>query len=246
MGGGEFGSGFASGVVSSLISSVIQARVEGKNFATKYPGAFKAIMIASGGLSGGFSSTIAGGKFVDGFRQGIITSGLNHVVHSVVFQVQVKKMLNDIIKKADLNPNSKPIYTKEFLYMLLEKIEGMKQAHKSAGGKTTIKWGNAEGNTGMYYAADYIELNPKRIFSIYRTVSVMFHELRHAWQYNSGTISRWENDYGLVGASLIKEWDAYNFQMLNGDFDGSVSGWRNYYKEEFNLNMKNTGRKWRL
>lgn len=48
------------------------------------PGAFKAIMIASGGLSGGFSSTIAGGKFVDGFRQGIITSGLNHLVHSMV------------------------------------------------------------------------------------------------------------------------------------------------------------------
>ncbi|WP_415060178.1 RHS repeat domain-containing protein [Flavobacterium sp.] len=81
LGGGEFGSGFASGVVSSLISSVIQARVDSKNFATNNPGLFKAIMIASGGLSGGLSSTIAGGKFVDGFRQGVITSGLNHALH---------------------------------------------------------------------------------------------------------------------------------------------------------------------
>ena len=37
----------------------------------------------TGGLSGGISSTIAGGNFWDGFRQGIITSGLNHVAHQI-------------------------------------------------------------------------------------------------------------------------------------------------------------------
>ncbi|MGB6084376.1 hypothetical protein [Moheibacter sp.] len=42
-----------------------------------------AIAIAVGGLSGGLSSAIAGGKFSAGFRQGLITSGLNHVAHSV-------------------------------------------------------------------------------------------------------------------------------------------------------------------
>jgi len=38
-------------------------------------------MIAGGGLSGGISSTIAGGDFWQGMRQGLITSGLNHVFH---------------------------------------------------------------------------------------------------------------------------------------------------------------------
>ena len=38
-------------------------------------------MIASSGLSGGISSTIAGGDFWKGMRQGLITSGLNHVLH---------------------------------------------------------------------------------------------------------------------------------------------------------------------
>ncbi|WHT40129.1 hypothetical protein QNH98_05760 [Myroides sp. mNGS23_01] len=38
-------------------------------------------MIAAGGLSGGISSTIAGGDFWQGMRQGLITSGLNHVMH---------------------------------------------------------------------------------------------------------------------------------------------------------------------
>ena len=41
-------------------------------------------MIASGVLSGGLSSSIAGGSFADGFRQGIITAGLNHAMHGVM------------------------------------------------------------------------------------------------------------------------------------------------------------------
>ncbi|MXV37287.1 hypothetical protein GO491_01155 [Flavobacteriaceae bacterium Ap0902] len=45
---------------------------------------FKATLIASGGVSGGISSTIAGGKFSDGFKQGLITSGLNHAAHVFV------------------------------------------------------------------------------------------------------------------------------------------------------------------
>jgi len=53
------------------------------NFASRNPAALKAAMIASGGLSGGLSSSIAGGSFADGFRQGIITSGLNHAMHAV-------------------------------------------------------------------------------------------------------------------------------------------------------------------
>jgi hypothetical protein len=38
-------------------------------------------MIASGGLSGGISSYIAGGNFWAGTRQGLITSGINHAAH---------------------------------------------------------------------------------------------------------------------------------------------------------------------
>ncbi|MGS4345507.1 polymorphic toxin type 33 domain-containing protein [Myroides odoratus] len=38
-------------------------------------------MIVSGGLSGGISSTIAGGDFWQGMQQGVIVSGLNHLMH---------------------------------------------------------------------------------------------------------------------------------------------------------------------
>ncbi|GAB0155672.1 hypothetical protein CHRYSEOSP005_09340 [Chryseobacterium sp. Alg-005] len=95
---GNFGTGFLSGAVSSIISSGIQAL--GTNFTgngamqdanrnyislNKFGSSdlIKATMLAAGGLSGGLSATIAGGKFWQGFRQGIITSGLNHLAHFV-------------------------------------------------------------------------------------------------------------------------------------------------------------------
>ncbi|WP_312083543.1 hypothetical protein [Epilithonimonas hominis] len=52
------------------------------NLITRNPELFKAIMLTSGGLTGGLSSTIAGGKFIDGLKQGLITSGLDHLAHS--------------------------------------------------------------------------------------------------------------------------------------------------------------------
>ena len=88
LGGGDFGSGFLSGMVSSFISSGIKglgikAGIGGKELngfgESSY---FDAAMIASGGLSGGISASIAGGDFWDGARQGLIVAGLNHVAHA--------------------------------------------------------------------------------------------------------------------------------------------------------------------
>ena len=39
--------------------------------------------MAAGGLGGGISSKLAGGTFEDGFRNGLISAGLNHGLHSV-------------------------------------------------------------------------------------------------------------------------------------------------------------------
>ena len=64
------------------------------NFASRNPDMFKAVMITSGGLSGGISSTIAGGNFWAGARQGIITAGLNHVAH----EIEVNYIKNKIDK----------------------------------------------------------------------------------------------------------------------------------------------------
>jgi len=71
--GGNGSSGFASGAISSLISSGViklgEVNFGGKALKASGYGKFlrtdvvKAMTIASGGLSGGLSSWIAGGKF---------------------------------------------------------------------------------------------------------------------------------------------------------------------------------------
>lgn len=100
--GGDFTTSFLSGAVSSLVSSGVQKIGDigkginytstetlttgtiTKSFAQNNPTLMKVITIASGGLSGGFSSAIAGGNFIDGFKQGVIVAGLNHTAHDVL------------------------------------------------------------------------------------------------------------------------------------------------------------------
>lgn len=79
-------------MVSSGIQSLGQTGatvttvVDGKGVTTAVQNGFgqnymKAVMVVAGGLSGGLSSTVAGGNFWQGMRQGLITSGLNHLAH---------------------------------------------------------------------------------------------------------------------------------------------------------------------
>ncbi|MDR0223663.1 MAG: hypothetical protein LBI32_01215 [Myroides odoratus] len=87
--GGTFISGFASGAIASLITygiGQLGPQVDAETGLIK-EGVLKssettALMIAGGGLSGGISSTIAGGNFWKGMQQGLIVSGLNHTMHS--------------------------------------------------------------------------------------------------------------------------------------------------------------------
>ncbi|MBR1514089.1 MAG: VCBS repeat-containing protein [Bacteroidales bacterium] len=76
--GGKFWQGFASGAVSSFVSSA----TAGICGLCKVPeGWTKAAMVAAGGLSGGVSSTMAGGDFWEGVCNGLICAGLNHAMH---------------------------------------------------------------------------------------------------------------------------------------------------------------------
>lgn len=92
---GNVGSGFMAAMISSVVASGIQGlgtnfsgsgamQDANRNYMTfnKFGNSYmKAAMVVAGGFSGGISSTIAGGKFIDGFKQGLITSGLNHLAH---------------------------------------------------------------------------------------------------------------------------------------------------------------------
>lgn len=79
--GGNFWHGAAAGGISSLSGSLIDlSGLQGIDL--------KAAHWIGGGLSGGVGSAIAGGNFVDGLRQGLITGGLNHAAHQIAGSFQ--------------------------------------------------------------------------------------------------------------------------------------------------------------
>lgn len=81
--GGTFVSGFASGVIASLVGSGVGSLgPEGSNLLNS--NLTKGAIIVGGGIAGGLSSSIAGGDFWKGMQQGLITGGLNHIMHMVV------------------------------------------------------------------------------------------------------------------------------------------------------------------
>jgi RHS repeat-associated protein len=76
--GGSFTSGALSGSVSSLVGTGSGELLKG----TQSSLAQGIGVVGSGSISGGVSSVVAGGDFWDGARNGAISSGLNHAVHS--------------------------------------------------------------------------------------------------------------------------------------------------------------------
>lgn len=126
--GGKFMAGALSGFVSSMVSSGIQSLgqtgatvtnvVDGKGVTKAVQNGFgqnymKAVMVVAGGLSGGLSSTVAGGNFWQGMRQGLITSGLNHLAHMGASAIEYKNKLQQYLSDNDIDASAKP--TKEIL-----------------------------------------------------------------------------------------------------------------------------------
>lgn len=91
--GGDFLSGMASGALGSLAAAGTGALLNNANEFWDATGT-----IASGSIMGGVSSEISGGKFWDGFRNGAISSGLNHAAHKAMMEFSgvndAKKALN--------------------------------------------------------------------------------------------------------------------------------------------------------
>lgn len=243
--GGDFLSGFAAGAVSSLISSGLQylGNVDGfyldddytkwTSTATRNPNLFKGSMIAAGGLSGGLSSTIAGGKFVDGFRQGVITSGLNHVAHMIVNKIQEYKTINELLENAGYDPNAtalldnagaKDFASKVFPDMYsqanspdFEFVQGLaSKSGQTADGQAGIR---VTATDGVYTAkfTGLIKLNTHTKNSYHYLAATMGHELSHAIDAVSGNYTKWYNEYknGKV-ARAISEDRAYQWELNHG------------------------------
>ncbi|MFL0121805.1 hypothetical protein V2611_08395 [Tenacibaculum maritimum] len=94
--GGDYFSGFAAGAVGSAIGHYTKLGLEkaGANNFWKASG-----IITAGSLSGGVGSFVSGGKFWDGFRNGAISSSLNHVAHMIQESAKSKKIVKNAKKQ---------------------------------------------------------------------------------------------------------------------------------------------------
>ncbi len=228
--GENFISGFASGAVSSIISSGIEAL--GTNYAGGIgengnygknafgnSGGFKAVMIASGGLSGGISSSIAGGNFWSGVRQGLITSWLNHGMNHLadkwltaemdIKQVHQKEGMDCVLASAEMMA--------DYLDMdIKDKIKSLRNRYGEKGFRSTV----------LDSVLDYLGFDVK------------FFQNSDGGQYNKGGIdtSQTANAVKFIVESILADHPVmlgYNASdMQSGDGHASVVS-KIKYTEDF-------------
>lgn len=206
--GEEFGSGFAAGVVSSLVSSGIQAisstggyyldedYTQLSTFGSRNPDLLNAMTIAAGGLSGGLSSTIAGGNFWAGARQGLITSGLNHVAHRMTVRSIVNARIDSQFEGTGMNPDDLVANTpKELLTEAIRLKETLSELRR------------------LDELADFpgVELGRKNELNL-KNRSIVIKHMRNPYTYRQLAITvghELVHAYHVFGSTLYSEWVQY-------------------------------------
>ncbi|MGC4040403.1 MAG: RHS repeat-associated core domain-containing protein [Flavobacterium sp.] len=269
--GGTFASGLAAGAVSSLITSGVEAlgqtgnicegvNMKGQTFQyaelNKFGASpnFKAVMIASGGMSGGLSSAIAGGDFMDGFRQGVITAGLNHLVSNIAIKIEDKSMLVKMLDKAgykfpnqtaeNLNISLEEFARRVFADMYkqagnpkftkVDKIESESTKSETGGagmtvhGKVSYTWTESGGKITTTPTGILIA---KDAFASFLLLGeVVGHELNHYVDHVFGCYAGWANSVGGTGEERINY--AHNMSEMaawswtNAVSPSYINGWQ--------------------
>ena len=177
-------------------------------------------MLASGGLSGGLSSSIAGGKFVDGFRQGIITTGLNHLAIHVVngnhqFDREITKHYG--MMKADMEAPPTEESVKSVLglpsikmwsaYDFTFEVDPNNYYWPENGDSEAITLPNSYEKAASSKVTFY-----KASFSSYRHLAhTVIHEIGHVIYNRLGFFAHNIKNYGYNDAVKASEYYAYTF-----------------------------------
>ncbi|KQB37713.1 RHS repeat-associated core domain-containing protein [Flavobacterium aquidurense] len=255
--GGKFWSGFAAGALSSMAASAWSGGSSapethsfgGASFTETFNhqglsgvlGANNSLgMVAFGTVSGGVGAKLTGGNFWQGAVTGLVVSGLNHYAHKIIKM----SSLRENIEKGGLDPDAKPEMTSTFITGTLnKKVNGLQASYEAAGRPSFLFSDGASDNVAEHNlsSSNRITIYEHNAKTIYRLVSSLFHEYRHAYQVMTNFYSRAEAIHGPLGPegtysklrSLI-EWDAYNYQIKTGkEVDGFIFGQRNLMKKYF-------------
>jgi hypothetical protein len=210
-------------------------------------------MIASGGLSGGLSSAIAGGDFWKGVREGLITSGLNHVAHMTIgeyfqkakfnkIQRELKNAFGDIDKAADVN-------SKEDLINFIKRVPTLKKFYDKFVGKWKGKFNvemqksyhgrnYSEGLTDVQDNSIQVNIYRSALSSISYLGGVVLHEFGHVNSAYHGFIQANRKKYGDSETTIaLDEIYAHKFAYHNG----GISYDTDYYNSFVNFLSKRPG-----
>ncbi len=225
--GESFITGFASGAFSSMLSSGLG----GISF--KSADLRNAVIIASGGLSGGVGSVIAGGNFWKGVRQGLITAGLNHMMHVGYNALEKKWKVDKWLVEAEENgvdTESKPIESVETVYNSINAVQDLKDMYRAGRGrqyKVSVKPGNVDEyattngtkKTMVFYTS---------AFTDYRTLfSTIYHEGVHLLQFAYNKHLILSKKHGRSVTDLYLEFQAYKAEY---NISGNVFAWNEMMK----------------
>ncbi|MFV0249306.1 MAG: hypothetical protein ACK5H1_10180 [Tenacibaculum sp.] len=123
--------------------------------------------VTTGSLSGGVGSVVAGGKFWDGFRNGAISSSLNHVVHVIQKQSKIIRSTREALKHYfEGNGESVELHS-DVKKALLNSKQFVRKLAKILSGKTTSLNGNFSvdltkdffyvGRTNINYSINFLK-----------------------------------------------------------------------------------------
>ena len=207
-------------------------------------------MIAGGGLSGGLSSTIAGGNFWQGFRQGIITSGLNHVSHFVQekfdrsnydkLYAQVKKVMGNASEHFSGNPDDMWKLMKQvpILRKLLNQLHGAKvwatilKDHPLSNGHNGMTQENSDGSIS-------IKIFQKKSDTNIHVALTLGHELRHAIGIFKGFETVWRGMIKSSAGNIVRNNYAVH-QSEVGAYMWSASYADSQSTYDWNVNQSNS------
>lgn len=257
--GGNFISGFAAGAISSIIASGVQAlgtnftgtgamQDANRNYLTfnKFGTTYmKAVMVVAGGFSGGISASIAGGKFIDGFKQGLITSGLNHVAHIVSVEIEefeLRKKYAVQLESAGVKANGKFKFTKENIAKVVNAVDELRIMAKDAMPKVSFDTHkklvdhhglpasaatkmNEDGNFDILFSTSAIKTNLDFAFAI-------GHEFGHVINEMHMTYQEWSN-FVLSKDLYVEEisvWENINLPAGDPNAPAAIKFYENLLK----------------
>ena len=180
-----------------------------------------------------------GGDFWDGFRNGIISAGLNHAAYRLYAGIKTRNILRDMLgdeanERLPLWKGHKvdPEYN-EYIKNFVNKYELLKRWYEKGGSPDIVAYHALDRAYGKYiHESHLIKINTLTVTTKYLLARTLLHESYHAYQYMHGyTFSH------LYGSSYYRELQAHGFVALYTHGDPYSIEYISYYANLiYNLN----------